>query len=59
MKAAQYIGLGFSIMHSAADESRMSTGQSLSELPQLNQAGAGVVLKIALSEPAKVGKVTI
>lgn len=59
LKAAQYISLSFTILRVAADESGMPTGQSLTELAQLDQAGTGIVLKIALREPAKVGKLTV
>jgi hypothetical protein len=51
--------LGFTILHITSDKSSMPPRQSLAELAQLNQAGAWIVLKVALSQPAKVGKLTI
>ena len=59
LKAAQYISLGFTILNFATDKCSVPTGQSFSKLPQLDQAGAGIVLKIALGKPAKVGKLTV
>ena len=59
MEAAQYISLGFTILHVTSDKSSMSPCQSLTKLAQLNQARAWIILKIALCEPAKVGKLTV
>lgn len=59
LKATQYIGLSFTILHLAPDKSSMPTGKTLGELAQLDQAGARIIVKIALSEPAEVGKLTV
>lgn len=59
MEAAQYISLGFTILHVTSDKSSMSPCQSLAKLAQLNQARAWIILKIALCEPAKVGELTV
>lgn len=59
LKAAQNICLGFIILYIAANERSVSPCQSFPELAQLNQAGARIVLKIALREPAKFGKFAV
>ena len=59
LQPSQQIDLRIGVNQINAHQQCVPPSKALTELPKFNQACAGVLLKIALCEPAKIGKFTV
>ncbi len=59
LQPAQQIDLCIGIDEIDTHQYGMSTGKAFTKLPEFNQTCTGVFLKVALREPAQIGKLTV
>ena len=59
LKSPKNVGLGITGQQLDADHGGMSAGKPFPKLTKFYEAGAGVVLEIALSQLAQIGKLSI